>query len=353
MEALHRRDPRIEFELFTQVPEWFFVDSLSRRFSYHSLLTDIGLVQKTPFAADLPQTVTRLQDFYPSDPERVEHLAAALKRGQSELVICDIAPLGIVAARSAGIPGLLVENFTWDWIYEAYATKHGGFSAHIDYLKTVFDSADYRIQTEPVCRPSPADLTVSPVSRNPRTPAFQVRNQLGLPAGATVVLITAGGIPFRFPCLERISGHSGIFFLIPGMSEKIEVRGSVILLPHRSGFYHPDLVNASDAVVGKVGYSTLTEVYWSGVPFGYVVRQGFRESEALALFIEKHMAGMAIAEDALNDGSWVLGLGELLSIKPHRPAGVNGADQIAEAILGWIGSDFPLSRGERDGRCPR
>jgi UDP-N-acetylglucosamine:LPS N-acetylglucosamine transferase len=108
-------------------------------------------------------------------------------------------------------------------------------------------------------------------------------------------------------------------------------------------------VNASDAVVGKVGYSTLTEVYWSGVPFGYVARQGFRESESLASFIEEHMAGMAIAEDALYDSSWVLGLRELLSIKRRRPAGVNGADQIAEAILGWIGGDIPHSRGEPDG----
>jgi UDP-N-acetylglucosamine:LPS N-acetylglucosamine transferase len=197
----------------------------------------------------------------------------------------------------------------------------------------VFSTADYHIQTEPVCRPCRADLTSSPVSRKPRTPASRIRKLLGLGSQARIVLVTAGGIPSRFPSLEGISGSQGVFFLVPSAGKKVEVRGSVILLPHRSEFFHPDLVNAADAVVGKAGYSTLAEVYWAGVPFGYVSRQGFREAEALAAFIDHRMASMAITEQALTDGSWISKVPELLAMQHRRPGGVNGADQIAAAIL--------------------
>ena len=30
--------------------------------------------------------------------------------------------------------------------------------------------------------------------------------------------------------------------------------------------FHPDLVNASDAVIGKAGYNTLAEVFYAGTP---------------------------------------------------------------------------------------
>ena len=40
----------------------------------------------------------------------------------------------------------------------------------------------------------------------------------------------------------------------------MRVEKNLILLPHHSVFFHPDLVNASDAVVGKLGYSTLAAV---------------------------------------------------------------------------------------------
>ena len=337
MEALHSLDFRVEFDVFTKVPRWFFMDSLSCKFLYHPLWADIGVVQKTPFASDLPTTLKLLDDFYPPDNDIIARLSGMLKQRQSRLVVCDIAPLGIVAAKRAGIPSLLVENFTWDWIYEDYAAEHEGFLKHINYLKTVFSSVDHHIQTQPVCNPRSTDLvTTSPVSRKPRMPASVVRKKLNLSDEAKVVLVTAGGIPSQFPSLERISGDGNLFFLVPGAVDTITIRGHVFLLPHRSGFFHPDLVNTSDVVVGKAGYSTLAEVYRAGVPFGYVSRTGFRESGPLARFIEKNMGGMAIPEEELYQGTWVSRIGEILSMKRLPRGGGNGADQIARAILHMI-----------------
>ncbi|MBN1106743.1 MAG: hypothetical protein JXL84_25295, partial [Deltaproteobacteria bacterium] len=124
MEAIFRKALPSEFHIFTTVPRWFFRDSLSGSFHLHRVLTDIGLAQKTPLKADLPETIRRLDRFLPFDPAMVERLAGSLRRSGCRLVVCDIAPLGIVAAGTAGIPSVLIENFTWDWIYEAYERDH-------------------------------------------------------------------------------------------------------------------------------------------------------------------------------------------------------------------------------------
>ncbi len=74
-----------------------------------------------------------------------------------------------------------------------------------------------------------------------------------------------GGIGSEYPFLEQIEHADGVYFIIPGGSEQVVKRGSLILLAHHSEFYHPDLVEAANAVIGKLGYSTLAETYLAGI----------------------------------------------------------------------------------------
>ena len=83
-------------------------------------MTDIGLVQETPLYADLARTVERLNRFIPFEGSEISGLAMKIDRLNCELVICDIAPMGIAVGREAGVPSLLVENLTWDWVYQEY-----------------------------------------------------------------------------------------------------------------------------------------------------------------------------------------------------------------------------------------
>ena len=200
-------------------------------------------------------------------------------------MLCDIAPLGIAVAKAAGLPSVLIENFTWDWIYAAYAQSYAQMEFYISYLQELFSAAEYRMQTEPVCAYHAADLVTHPVSRKPTASSASIRQRLGLPAQARVVMITMGGIPMQYPFLQQLAAQPDISFIIPGASESIQHYGNVVLLPHRTGLFHPNLVSACDAVIGKVGYSTLAEVYHAGLPFGYIPRQDFRESARLVAIL--------------------------------------------------------------------
>ena len=165
MAALHDLAPSLTCDIFTTVPQWFFAQSLEGPFTYETLLTDIGFIQKTPLLVDLRKTVHRLNAFYPLDRSRVRSLADKVRRKGCQMVVCDIAPLGIAVAREAGIPSVLIENFTWDWIYEGYLEEAPQMEGHILYLRDLFEAADFHVQTVPLCSRKNADLTTLPIGR--------------------------------------------------------------------------------------------------------------------------------------------------------------------------------------------
>lgn len=332
MAALHDLNPSLTCDIFTTVPQWFFAESLEGPFSYESLLTDIGFIQKTPFLADLWKTVHRLNAFYPLDHSRIRSLADKIRRKGCRMVICDIAPMGIAVAREAGIPSVLIENFTWDWMYEGYLEETPQLERHILYLRELFESVDFHIQTVPLCSRKNKNITVLPISRRPRTSPQAVRDKLGIPQDAKMVMITMGGIPAHFPFLEQLEACGDVSFVLSGGSDQARSRKNLVLLPQHSAFFHPDLVHASDAVIGKAGYSTIAEVFSAGIPFGYVPRKGFPESEALESFIRKEMHGVSLDEEAFYEGAWLQKLPGLLDLAPIERKGPRGPDQAAHFI---------------------
>jgi len=335
MEALRQRLPQVHFHIFTQVPQWFFEDTLGNGFTYHHCVTDVGLIQRTPWEEDLKATADFLQTYLPFEQTLVETLRDEIRQTECQAILCDIAPLGIAVARKANLPAILVENFTWDWIYEGYMDAEPRLASAISYYREIFSQATYRIQTQPFCAPAPCDLIASPVSRRPKHSRHEVRARLGIDEASRAVLITMGGIEQRYTALDALKQFQDVVFIIPGSAPTFIRDANLILLPHRSGFYHPDLLHASDAVIGKVGYSTLAEAYHAGIPFGFSARERFRESGPLVAFIEQHMPSLPIPPARFLSGEWVNDLPSLLSLPKCQDNGhlINGADQIAEFLL--------------------
>lgn len=334
MAAVQSRQPACHFDIFTTVPAALFAESLVGPHRHHPVATDVGVVQKSALEEDLPATVAALAAFYPPREDHVAALAAAITAQRCRLVLCDIAPIGILAASRAGVPSVLIENFLWDQIYGGYVASEPRLQPFIAMMTGLFRQATVHIQTEPVCAPLPgADLTVPPVARKPHTTRADLRRRLGIPADQPTVLITMGGLAEATPFLNRLGDHPHTLFLLPGGAYEGTPGANVRMLPRHAGIYHPDLVQAADAVVGKLGYSTLAEVYHAGVPFGYITREGFSESEALARFASRHQMGVAIRAEAFRDGSWLEALEALMRTPRTSGPRPNGADTIAEFLL--------------------
>ncbi len=333
MEALCKL-VNVRFTLATMVPEWFFLNSFSGSSTLHSIQTDVGLVQVSALEVDLPATIRELYDFYPLHKERTESLSTAFS--DCQLVISDIAPIGIAAARLVGIPSVLLENFTWDWIYESYLQVYPELKNVISDIRETYSKADIHIQASPVCSSKKCDLVTSPVARKIRNERDVVRKKLSVDKEQRLVLVSMGGGGMQKfqPCCHNNCGDT--VFLIPGMSGTDAGQEHLRFLPEDSGFFHPDLVAASDAVIGKVGYSTLAEIYHAGVPFGYIRRNNFRESEPLVQFIEENMNGVEIRAEEFLNGNWAALLPRLFSMKHAAGKRVNGADECAELLASLL-----------------
>ena len=349
LEALTAR-LSVHFEIISTVPGWFFRESLTAPFTLHPLLTDIGLVQHDSLREDLTATLSKLNAFYPLRSKLLQQTAAIL--ASCRLVLCDIAPLGITAAElareqfGANIQSVLLENFTWDWIYQAYAAQTPALKPYITYLSALFQRADYHLQAEPICKLSKVNLTVPPVARSIRQKREIIRKQLQLEETAQIVLVTMGGIPgTELPLKQLLSMREKYHFVLAGQAvDRLIQQENLHLLPQNSGFWHPDLIAASDAVVGKIGYSTLAETFQAGIPYGAICRQQFRESESLSAFVAQEMPGLLIQEEQFQNGSWLDMLPELLCQKPRQATRQNGAEAAADFLAELLSSDIELTK---------
>jgi len=335
METLSQQCP-VSFEIVSTVPAWFFEESLTAAYTLHPISCDVGLVQRNSLEEDPGRTVDLLDRFYPLDRNLVDRVADLFQ--DCRLVICDIAPLGIAAARQAGVVSVLLENFTWDWIYQAYREQWPRFDFHIDYLRELYGEADYHLQAEPVCAAHQSALLTSPIARQGRLESSAVRERLQVDQSDTLVLVTMGGVPGTELPRSRLAALEQCFVLSGQAGNEMVVQGNLRLLPPASGIYHPDLVAACDAVIGKVGYSTLAEVYRAGVPFGYICRSGFRESAPLAAFISREMVSMEISRQQFRDGSWLDLIPELCRLPRERSVRENGAQAAAIFLAGLLTS---------------
>ena len=330
MTSMTEINPNFHFEIFTQVPEWFFSSSQPGSYTYHDCFCDVGLAQKTPLTEDLHLTIERLGKLLPFIPDKINDLVRKIQSLNCKMILCDIAPLGIAVANAAGIPSVLIENFTWDWIYQGYVDEEPMFQRPIHYLHEVFLGADYHIQTEPVCVPSiDSHLTTRPISRKARIPGSEIRVRLGIPSSAKVVLISMGGIQGEYHFAQKLAELPDVYFVVPGAGPIMKVDGNRIFLPHHSDFYHPDLMFASDMVIGKAGYSTIAEAYWASIPFAYVARQRFPESAVMTEYIQKSIGGFEISAEVFQGGNWISRLPEWISKPRIQREPLNGADQAA------------------------
>ena len=330
---LARHAPESRFTLFTTVPEWFFAESLEVSVRIEPVDTDLGLVQSDALTEDLPATVEELRKRIPFRDEVVSSLARRLEQIGANLVVCDIAPLGIAVARHCGLPSVLIENFTWDWIYRGYLDVCPQLAPLADALEDVFHQTDHHIQTEPVCVQVSGAMQVAPVSRAPRSLRAEVRRRLGIPEDDAMAVVTMGGVAWSYESLAAELTHEDPWLVIPGSRrhERSGRHGRIVRFPHRSDFYHPDLIHAADAVVGKLGYSTLAEVWSAGVPMAYLTRPRFQESEVLEAWVRRELACRRIEASELRGRAWLEKVRELVS-RPREARASGAAGRVAKRL---------------------
>ncbi len=327
LSALHEIVPDLKARFLTTVPQALF-KNCSFAATYHRITTDVGLMQRSALSADLRQTLDRLSRFIPVQDNLVCQCADICRN--CRLLLCDISILGILTGKKVGKKSVLVENFTWDWIYRSLAEEEPALLPYADYFHECYGQADFRIQTQPLCQTAAHHIICPPIARKTRLEPAHLTELLGR-KNRILVLITMGGIPLALPFLDLLGRYPDYFFVLAGQPEDVLHADNVMLISQNSPFHHPDLIAVADLLVCKSGYSTIAECSQTNTPICCVKRAGFAESAVLESWITNRMNGTILEPDEFFTGSWLEQLPALLkktrAREPH-----NGARQAAAFI---------------------
>ena len=327
------------FIIFSTLPQYFFLQNLNfDSFELVSLKTDVGLVQEGPFAHDLTKTYIELEEFLLFKSSDFQKALTLSRDKELDLIICDISPLGLEVSHRLGIPSVLIENFTWDWIYEAYQKMHSGWSDIIDRISKVYENADLRIQAKPFCLENDNSVKVPPISRSLIRSPDEIRKKLGCDRASKLIILTTGGITKELLLSEKLKVYKNYTFILSGDFKITSRDQNIISLPMSSSIHYPDLVNASNLVVGKVGYGTLAECWATETPLIGCFRNNFRESEVLRKFVKQNIQHKEISIDDFESMNWVSDIQNILSVKSFgvQKANTNGVSLAANHIINFL-----------------
>ncbi len=336
LEELSRKN-RLHLALFSTLPDWFIEKNLTG-ISYESfhLKTDVGLVQKNPFEHDLESTVQELDQFLEFREENILPVIKIVNEHEPDFIFCDISPLGLFVGNKLGIPTCLLENFTWDWIYQQYEDQKIEFLKHIEYLTEINSFAYLHIQTVPFCKNSKRAKTINPIFRPPNHTADLIKNQIGAEKGKPILLVTTGGIPQQYKFIDKIINDKSNFYILAGNFNRMEIMENYLLMPHQNKFHFPDLVSVANALVGKVGYGILAESWGAQKALMGIFRNDFRESNVLRKFAQENVPGFEITNENFQSGNWIDKIKKLLNQTSSTNNQIkNGKNQAARILNKW------------------
>jgi L-arabinokinase len=325
--ALIDRRPDLHVIIRSSAAPWLVVRTVRADVELSPVEVDTGVIQLDSLHLDAPGTISRAEAFMSTFDARVATELRFLREHRAVLTVSDLPPLGIAAAAAAGLPAIALGNFTWDWIFEHYQ----GGAAVARQIGEIYRLVTLALRlpmwggfdTMSIVRDVPF------VARRSRRDPLEVRNALGIPRGARVVLASFGGYGLDHLDEGAIRAMAGYHALLPGMIDENAM--------YESGYRYEDLVRAVDVVVSKPGYGIISECLANDTALLYTSRGDFREYQVLVDAMPKFLRCGFISHADLFAGQWAPHLDALLAQPepPTRPP-TNGSDVTADMLVDII-----------------
>lgn len=342
--ALATRRPDLRIVVRTSVEPWLLNLTLATPVDLQHVQCDTGMVQIDSLRLDESESIRQAALFHQDLAEKSADEARQLEAVGADLVVGDIPPLAFRAAEAAGLPGIAIGNFTWDWIYAGYPEHLSDAPWLVPEIRAAYRSASLALRLPmfggfDVFGPSVRDIPL--VARRSRRDPADVRAWLGAPADRPLVLVSFGGHGLSSLPLETVDarGRYTILTTVPpggGATPQAPADG-LLFVPEESvyaaGFRYEDLVAASDVVVTKPGYGIVAEAAANDTAILYTSRGRFVEYDVLVSAMPDLVRCLFIGQDALFAGHWLEPLDRLVAAPyPRTKPAVNGAE-IAAGIL--------------------
>ncbi|CAH1757618.1 8393_t:CDS:2 [Entrophospora sp. SA101] len=331
--------------IVSNAPRFIFQGAIDKGACYRHALIDAGVQQPRAYTVDRHRTIDDLEIFLENRPEMIKREVDWLKEVKADIVLSDAPFLPCAAASIAGIPSAIVSNFTFDAVYSGLCE---GDELDLRIKKLVEQVVEDYKKSELLIRlpgyiplPSFASTKLYPESktdelirsngyhhnvndhtnndghnrrqvidvplvvRKSKTPRDVVLKNLGIPEEIfkthKVLMVSFGG--------QNLVGMEEWGSPLPDNWIAIVCGSSFDKLPENfyncpKDAYIPDLTNAADAVIGKLGYGTCSECIGHSKPFIYVPRPQFIEELGLRKLMEFQGSSLEMPKEKFERGEW-------------------------------------------------
>ncbi|GMH12368.1 hypothetical protein Nepgr_014209 [Nepenthes gracilis] len=323
-----------DVHVVTAAPDFVYTTEIqSSQLQIRKVLLDCGAVQTDALTVDRLASLEKYHEtaVVPRDTilkTEVEWLNSI----KVDLVVSDVVPVACRAAADAGIRCVCVTNFSWDFIYAEYVMAAGHHHRSIVWqIAEDYSHCEFLIRLPGYC-PMPAfrDVIDAPlVVRRLHKSRKEVRRELGIGEDVKLLILNFGGQPGGWK-FKEVFFPAGWKCLVCGASDKDEFPPNFIKLA--KDVYTPDIIAASDCMLGKIGYGTASEALAYKVPFVFVRRDYFNEEPFLRNLLEHYQCGVEMIRRDLLTGHWRPYIERAISLSPCYEGGTNGGE-VAARIL--------------------
>ncbi|EPS62226.1 hypothetical protein M569_12566, partial [Genlisea aurea] len=319
----------------TGAPDYVYTTEIqSPRLFLRKVLLDCGAVQADALTVDRLASLEKYSETAVAPREYILKTEVEwLKSIKADFVVSDVVPVACRAAADAGIRSVCVTNFSWDFIYAEYVMAAGHHHRSIVWqIAEDYSHCEFLIRLPGYC-PMPAfrdAIDVPLVVRRLHKSKEEVRRELGIHETAKVVILNFGGQPAGWT-LKQECLPDGWLCLVCGASE-MNLPSNFIKLAKDT--YTPDVIAASDCMLGKIGYGTVSEALAYKIPFIFVRRDYFNEEPFLRNMLEVYyQTGVEMIRRDLLTGHWGPYLEHAVSLKPCYNFGINGGEVAAGLLI--------------------
>ncbi|PSB02432.1 glycosyl transferase [Merismopedia glauca] len=330
---LQKLSPEMLIILVTTAPRWLLESYITGDFIHRPRAFDIGVIQSDSLTMDLPGTFTKLTEIKQRQQQIVSAEVNFIKQNQVDLILADIPFLAAEIGKAAGIPGWMMSNFGWDFIYEAWGEKYSDIVA---WIRDSYAKSDrlFRLPLHESMNSFSAITDVGLTGGNPKYNETHLRQTFNINSSVEkTILLSFGGLgldAIPYQNLARFPDWQFITF-----DANAPILNNLIKITNRD--YRPvDFMPICDRVISKPGYSTFAEALKLNVPIVSLTRSGFAETPLLLAGIQDYAYHQILSPDVFFNGSW-----EFLEqpLQPPRLSTTlpkNGSEAIATEIVTYL-----------------
>ena len=245
--------------------------------------TDQGpIISDNSVSIDWKRTHSSITDWYSNFSSNLEKELIFMKKSDPDLIISDISPIPLSAAKKLGIQSIALSNFTWLDIF----SKLENFNLNI--LKESYQNSSFCIQL-PLS--TSMDIfkqkkQVGFVCKSLSEQKISVRKKLNIDESKFLIFV-------NLPKFYNVVLKNFENFQVISTGAKTTSKNTMFIEPWIEG---QNLINASDLVITKCGYGMISECLTTGTPLKLIADDLHPEQSAML----KHLSNYGMMNRILD-----------------------------------------------------